>query len=267
MLAPLGNRVRALRQARGFSQAELARRAGLSARFLVDLEGGGNVSVARLAEVATALGVSIATLVGGLGPVADDADRLAGLDPERRRRALLATGNAKLALVGLRGAGKSTVGGFVAARQGVPFVEVDAEVEALAGMRLGEIFEYHGAGRYRELEREALRRVIERPGAAVLATGGSVVTASETWGELRQSARTVWLRASPETHLARVEAQGDFRPMRGRADALAELKAILEARNPLYARAEVTVDTEGRSVEEVVGMVGGTVEVESPAEK
>lgn len=246
LLVDLGRKVRALRGERGWAQAELARRAGVSPRFLVELEGGtGNISVRRLHDVAGALGVSLVTLVAGLGPVRDAADELAALDPERRD-ALVSRVHAgeKVALVGLRGAGKSAVGARLARALGVPLVEVDAGVEALAGMRLGEIFEYHGPARYRELEREALDAALARPGGAVLATGGSVVTAAETWAMLRDRTRTVWLRASPESHLARVEAQGDFRPMRGREDALAELKAILAGRAPLYAEAALHVDTE-----------------------
>lgn len=254
LLPRLGARVRALRNEHTWTQAELARRTGLSARFLVELEKGeGNISVVRLAEIAQALGVSLATLLGGLGPVADEADVLAALDPVRRRRAARAAGaSGKVALVGLRGAGKSTVGVRLAQELGARFVEVDAEVEEQAGMRLGEIFEYYGAGRYRELEREVLMRLLDGPEALVLATGGSVVTAADTWAELRRSARTAWLRASPASHLGRVEAQGDIRPMQGRADALAELQAILAAREPLYALSDRVFDTEGRTVEEVV---------------
>jgi XRE family aerobic/anaerobic benzoate catabolism transcriptional regulator len=257
LLPRLGAQVRSLRTRNGWTQAELARRTGLSPRFLVDLEkGDGNISVARLAEIAAALDVSLATLLGGFGPVHDEADRLACLDPVRRRHALRAAGaTGKVALVGLRGAGKSTVGTRLAERLAARFVEVDAEVEARAGMRLGEIFEYHGAGRYRELEREALARLLDATDDLVLATGGSVVTAADTWADLRRSSRTVWLRASPASHLARVEAQGDVRPMQGRPDALAELQGILAARDTLYAQAEVTVDTEGREVDDVVADV------------
>lgn len=262
LLHSLGRTVRGLRAEHGWTQAELARRAGVSARFLVELEGGtGNISVLRLAEVARALDVSLATLVAGLGPVHDAADELAALDPERREALLRRVrGDRKVALVGLRGAGKSTVGARLARRLGVPFVEVDQVIEELAGVRLGEIFEYHGPARYRELERAALDRELARPGGVVLATGGSVVTAPDTWAMLKGETRTVWLRASPESHLSRVEAQGDFRPMRGRANALAELEAILAGRTPLYAEAALQVDTEqldiDGAVERIVGWLG-----------
>lgn len=259
LLESLGRTVRGLRTGHGWSQAELARRAGVSPRFLVELEGGsGNISVLRLAEVARALDVSLVRLVAGLGPVHDELDELVSAGPERIEALLReARAGEKVALVGLRGAGKSAVGERLAASLGARFVEVDRVVEELAGVRLGEIFEYHGPARYRELERVALDRELTQPGRAVLATGGSLVTDADTWARLREHARTVWLRASPETHLARVEAQGDFRPMRGREDALAELKAILAAREPLYAEAAFVVDTEHDGVEGIVRRILG----------
>ncbi len=259
LLVEVGARVRSLRRARGWTVGDLARASGSSERFLADVEHGrGNASLLRLSEIAQSLGVSLVTLVAGLGPVQDDADLLAGLPAERRALALRA-GRAPdvVALVGLRGAGKSTVGARVARSLGWSFVELDAAVEERAGVRLGEIFEFAGAGRYRELEREVLAHVLDRGQGAglVLATGGSLVTAPDTWRMLRASARTVWLRASPEAHLARVEAQGDVRPMRGRDNARAELEAILAARAPAYAQAELHVDTDGRAPEEVAGEV------------
>ncbi len=246
LLDLLAARVRARRLEKGWTQDELARVSGVSVRYVASLErSDANMSILRLAEVAEALGVSLATLVAGGGPVHDDTDRLASLLGEPRRRALREVyAPATVAIVGLRGAGKTTVGAKLAERLGLPFREVDAVIEAAAGVRLGEIFEYHGPARYRDLERHALESLLGDRGGMVLATGGSVVTAPESWELLRRGARTVWLQASPESHLGRVEAQGDFRPMRGREDALAELKSILGARAPLYAQAELHVDTE-----------------------
>jgi XRE family aerobic/anaerobic benzoate catabolism transcriptional regulator len=246
LLGLLATRVRARRGEKGWTQEELARVSGVSVRYVASLErGDANMSILRLAEVAQALGVSLTTLVAGGGPVHDDTDRLASLVGEARRRALReVSAPALVALVGLRGAGKTAVGARLAELLAVPFRELDAVIEAAAGVRLGEIFEYHGPARYRDLERQALDALLAARGGMVLATGGSVVTAPESWEVLRRGARTVWLQASPESHLGRVEAQGDFRPMRGREDALAELKGILAARAPLYAQAELHVDTE-----------------------
>ncbi len=244
VLRRVGGRVRALREARGWTQAELSRRAGLSLRFLADVERGeGNASLMRLWELCAALEVSLASVVAEVGPVLDGNARFAALDPVAQLRALGDAGRETIALVGLRGAGKSTVGRILADRLGVGFVEVDQAVEERAGLRLGEIFEYHGADQYRQLEREALASLLG--GRAVLATGGSVVTDTETWALLRGRARTAWLRASPESHLRRVEEQGDVRPMRGRTDALAELRGILAGREALYAQADLHLDTEG----------------------
>ncbi len=235
LLAALGARIRSHREARGWTRGYLAQRAGISLRFLADVEHGvGNLSVQRLSEICQALGVSLGTMTAWLGE---------------------APGAGKIALVGLRGAGKSTIGSELARALGWAFVEVDALVEDSAGMRLGDLFESLGAGRYRELEREVLTAVLATPTPTVLATGGSVVTATETWDALRRAAKTVWLKASPESHISRVGAQGDFRPTMGRANALAELKDILLTRSPLYAQAALTVDTEGRTVQEAVDAI------------
>lgn len=242
LLSTIGERLRARRRDRGLTQADLARRAGVSARFLVQLEGGtGNISVQRLAEVCQVLELPLSELFAGLGPAA----------PPR------------VALVGLRGAGKSTVGAALARRLGAPLVELDQRVEEEAGMTLAELFELWGEAHFRQVEARVLERVLAASGPLVLATGGSIVTAPETWRRLRRSCRTVWLRASPEAHLERVRAQGDLRPMRGRPDALAELREILADRAPLYAQADLVVDTEGVGlpavVERIVGdLVDGT---------
>lgn len=258
-LTTLGGRVRAARLARGWSQRELCAASGLSPRFLVQVEQGeGNPSVLRLAELAEALGVSLAALVAGLGPAVDDVDRLAAAVrelPEGRRadwlRAMTSPG-AKVALVGLRGAGKSTVGQALAGRLGWAFVELDRRVEDRAGMRLAEVFEFHGAERYRELARRALGEVLDSADPSVIEVGGSLVADPVAWEEVRRGCRVVWLRASPEEHLERVRAQGDLRPMAGRVDALGELRQILVAREPLYRMAHEVVSTQGRPVEGVV---------------
>jgi len=236
LLPDIGARLRARRTALGLTQADLARAAGVSPRFLVQLEGGsGNISVARLAEVCAALDIRLDELFRGLGP----------------------GGRQKVALVGLRGAGKSTVGTALAQRLGAVFVELDAEVEAEAGMSLSEIFELHGEGEYRALELAVLDRVLSEPGAAVIAAGGSIVKSKEAWRCLREGARTVWLQASPEGHLERVRAQGDLRPMRGWTDPLAVLQTILTERAALYGQADLTLDTDALGVAGVVDAIAG----------
>jgi XRE family transcriptional regulator, aerobic/anaerobic benzoate catabolism transcriptional regulator len=237
LLRDLGARVRARRTALGLTMRALAKRAGVSERFLAQLEAGeGNISVLRLEDVAEALGTSGAEL---LAPA---------LSSPRTERPVVA-------LVGLRGAGKSAVGRELAKRLGAKLVELDEEIAREAQMTLSSIFEIHGERYYRAIEREVLRRLLERGERGermVIATGGSLVTDPETWGLLRSRAQTVWLKATPEEHWDRVVAQGDVRPMRGRPRARNELKQLLAARTPLYRQAELTIDTSSRSLEAVV---------------
>lgn len=243
ILHTIGARLRAQRLEAALTQAELARKAGVSPRFLVQLEQGqGNISVVRLAEVCAALDLPLAELFRGVGQ----------------------TKVGKIALVGLRGAGKSTVGARLAERTGATFVELDGLVEQEAGMTLSEIFELRGESHYRALEREVLERTLRRRGNMVIAAGGSVVTAPETWRRLQEGAQTVWLQASPASHLARVRAQGDLRPMRGRPNAKAELEAILAERAGLYAQADVHVHTDGIDVDGVVSALANASESANP---
>lgn len=243
LLAPLGESVRGLRKARGLTIQDLAERSGLSPRFLSDLEHGkGNISIARLLEVARALGTPLAELVAPL----DGAGIAAKPAPEPSR----------VALVGLRGAGKSTIGRRAAARLAVPFIELDQEIEAAAGMPLQQIFEIYGEGYFRRLEREVLAQVIDRTTiGAVIATGGGIVMDAESWRILKRSTRTLWLKAKPEEHYRRVAAQGDTRPMRDRPYAMSELRALLATRAPLYAEADETVDTSGLEIPEAIDRV------------
>ncbi len=243
-LSPLGQVVRQLRLSRGLTLKQLAEQAELSQRFLLDLEHGkGNISIARLLAVSRALGVELATLVSPL---------------DAREASARAGGGPVVALIGLRGAGKSTIGARAAEKLGVPFVELDHEVESAAGLSLPELFEIHGEAYFRRLEREVLvRRLAEaRAGSGmVLATGGGLVTDPESWRLLAERALTVWLRAEPAAHYQRVIDQGDLRPMANRPAAMAELKALLTARSPLYARARLTVDTSALGIEGAVARV------------
>lgn len=223
-LQPLGDAVRRARQSEGLTLKDLATRSGLSPRFLSDLEHGkGNISIGRLLQVGRALNARLQDLVAPLDET--------GSGPA-------------LALVGLRGAGKTTVGQQAALRLGRRFVELDDEVSTAAGLPLSQIFEIHGEAYYRRLERETLRRLLVDPGdGLVIATGGGIVTDPESWALLRSRARTVWLQAEPEHHYQRVMDQGDMRPMANRPGAMAELRAILTARAPLYAEADARIDT------------------------
>jgi XRE family transcriptional regulator, aerobic/anaerobic benzoate catabolism transcriptional regulator len=240
LLLELGGRVRARRTELGWSRARLSEACGVSARYLADLESGrGNISVGRLAAVARALGTGLRTL----------------LPEDEATTRSEAGGPPVIALLGLRGAGKSSVGRALAERLGLPFVELDALIEAEAGLSLDELFALHGEGYYRRLERDVLARFLDAGTAAVLATGGGLVTSPETYALLLGRTRTVWLKARPLDHWNRVIAQGDHRPMAGKRHAMAELKTLLAQRTPLYARAHQTVDTTGRSIEETVTAV------------
>jgi XRE family aerobic/anaerobic benzoate catabolism transcriptional regulator len=232
-LANLGTRVRELRKARGWSRRQLAGATEISERFLADVEAGaGNPSLLRLFEIADALGTTPGALLG-------EAQRAA----EARE-----AGARTIALLGLRGAGKSSVGKRLARALGWRFVELDAQVEQRAGLTLPEIFAIHGESHFRRLEREALLAVLEEARPTVLATGGGIVTDPETFDLLKRRATTVWLRAKPADHWSRVVAQGDTRPMANNAQAFRDLGAILAQRERLYQQAQVTVETSGRSV-------------------
>lgn len=231
----LGARVRSLRDDRGLTRQVLAERSGLSLRFLADVEAGkANPSLGSLHDLADAFGVDVISL----------------LERPRAER--------PIALLGLRGAGKSTVGKRVAKSLGWRFVELDREIEREAGMSLGELFALHGEAHYRTLEERVLVGLLskqdgERP--VVVATGGGIVTHDESWRFLKSRALTVWLKATPQEHWDRVLAQGDVRPMEKRAQARAELEALHASRAPLYAAAELVVDTSQIDVEESAAQI------------
>lgn len=227
--------MRALRTERALTLRALAKLAGVSERFLVQLEAGeGNISVARLEDVAEALGTSGAELLS-----------------QASRSQAKSSGPRVVALVGLRGAGKSSVGQALAKNLGIHFVELDEAIVREAQMTLSTIFEIHGEAYYRQMERDVLRRLLDSGKPSVIATGGSIVTDAETWGLLRSRARTVWLKTTPREHWDRVVAQGDVRPMRGRPRAMNELKQLLASRTPLYEQADVTLDTSERTVSDL----------------
>lgn len=234
LLAGLGRRARAHRLAHGWTLREVAERSGVSPRFLVQLEAGrGNISVRRLADVAQALETTPALLL-------TDTDAPA---PE------------VIALLGLRGAGKTTVGRRLAKRRRVPFVELDRRVEQAADLSLGELFSLHGEDYYRRIEREVLQEVLSEGRPIVLATGGGLVASPDTFALLRRSAVTIWLRARPEDHWNRVVRQGDRRPMADHPQAMADLRGLLASREPLYSMADHVVDTSQVSVSRIVDSI------------
>jgi XRE family aerobic/anaerobic benzoate catabolism transcriptional regulator len=255
LLGSVGNAVRSWREQRGLSRRELAVKSGVSERFLADLEGGeGNISVARLDDVGRALGTSAGELLFSAQSGAVSRDDLAEAQRWLRAR-FVKPGGPLIALVGLRGAGKSTIGRALALKLGVPFVELDALVEKEAGLPLAALFSLHGEAYYRRLAREVLMRFLAETDAAVIATGGGIVTERESFKLLQKRCLTVWLQATPDDHWKRVLAQGDVRPSAASPHAREELKALLKSREPLYAQAQLSVDTSrlgvAASVEEI----------------
>ena len=262
-LAAMGQSVRDLRRRLALTRRELAAASGVSERYVADVESGkGNVSILILRQLADALGVTPARLLNGPGAAGDERDALVRMIQEvppaalRRLRALITSRfvadesarSRRIALIGLRGAGKSTLGRQLARQRRVPFIELDREIERAAGTPLSEIFLLYGQAGYRRQERGCLERVLAEHPAFVLEAGGSIVSEPITYDLLLQHCRTVWLQALPEEHMARVIEQGDLRPMAGQAQAMHDLRRILESRSALYARADATLDTAGQSV-------------------
>jgi XRE family transcriptional regulator, aerobic/anaerobic benzoate catabolism transcriptional regulator len=260
-LKRVGDRVRLGRARRGMSRKTLSKASGVSERYLAELErGAGNASLLVLRQIAEALSIEVSALVG------DQAERpvdlmLAIHQLERLSTAELAearqliaqrfgiggpSAQGRIALVGLRGAGKSTLGQLAAQALSVPFVELDREVERASGMELSEIFATHGQAMFRRLERQCLATIVERYDRVVIATGGSLVTEPATYDLLLSTCFVVWLTAAPDEHMNRVIAQGDLRPMADGPQAMDDLKAILESRTPLYAKADAVVATSGK---------------------
>jgi XRE family transcriptional regulator, aerobic/anaerobic benzoate catabolism transcriptional regulator len=267
-LAMLGDRVREARASRGMTRKILARDSGVSERYLAQLESGqGNVSILLLRDIAKALDIPLEALVlDGPGPPADVVHiteflrRLPAAELPQARQVLVqhfggvdqAWRRDRIALIGLRGAGKSTLGLKLAERLGMAFFELDRLIEQDAGVPLSVIFELYGQGGFRRLERRCLEQIIEQNQRFVVATGGSLVSEPATFERLLTACYTVWLKASPEDHMQRVVAQGDMRPMADNREAMEDLVRILEAREQLYRRADLCLNTSHNSVGECV---------------
>ena len=268
-LTDLGRRVRRMRAIRGMSRKIFAQVSGVSERYIAQIESGrGNLSILVLRRLAQTTGTTLEDLVCEDPGQADDwmlvRDLLRRASPDAisKAKAVLADANAmaaspampaatidRVALIGLRGAGKSTLGRLAADRQGWTFVELNKEIERENGLSMTEIFSLYGQEGYRRLEQDMLRQVVDRPGPMILATGGGIVAEPLTFDRLLTSFFTVWIKAAPEEHMSRVRRQGDLRPMGNDRTAMAELVTILSSREPLYERARAVVDTTGASIE------------------
>ena len=264
-LLSLGKRVRELRNRRGMTRKMMAHEADVSERHLAQLEAGeGNISIVLLRRVAASVSASLAELFSRdaeepvemrlirrflerlpahrLEDVVFRLMRDFGYEEKARRM--------RIALIGLRGAGKSTLGSRLSVEMNIPYVELDREIEKDTGMPLAEVISLYGQSGYRGIERRTLERVLRENKHAILSVGGGVVSEKETYDYLLSNCYTVWVKAQPDEHMSRVIAQGDFRAMAGNDQAMEDLRRILEAREPLYRKADMCVDTSGDSVEE-----------------
>jgi XRE family aerobic/anaerobic benzoate catabolism transcriptional regulator len=263
-LEQLGQRVRTTRALRGMSRKVLAKVSGISERYIAQLESGkGNVSIVLLRRVSHAMGAHLEDLIPGSEPspdwpvirdlvrqatlsqIAQAKDVLSGHGVSAQRRMSFAG----IALIGLRGAGKSTLGKMLAKKIGWSFVELNKEIEAQNGLSVAEIIALYGQEGFHRMEKAALGQLLARKELMVLATGGGIVSEPLTFDLILSSFYTIWLKAEPEEHMARVRSQGDLRPMADDRSAMAELRTILRSREPLYARAAAVVDTAGLTVD------------------
>ena len=266
--------MRELRESRATTRKQLAKQAAVSERHLGQLElGQGNISILLLRRIAVALDVNVHELLA-----ADSGDGvgerlihrfLEKLPAHRLEHVIFrlmrefgheeAVRRNRVALIGLRGAGKSTLGGLLAKQLAVPFVELHREIERETGLPIAEVFAMYGQAGYRRIEARSLERVLAENERAVISVGGGIVAEEEAFKRLLDGCFTVWLQASPEEHMARVLAQGDVRPMAGNSEAMEDLKRILAARESLYRRADAVVDTSGRTIEQSVATLHDAV--------
>jgi XRE family aerobic/anaerobic benzoate catabolism transcriptional regulator len=274
-LRTLGENVRAMRADLGMTRKMLASASGVSERFLAQLESGtGNASVLVLRQIAKALETSVERLIAerespsAASPTPSSSTienvlrmvtRLSPADVARVRQVIIQEPGAlankrrseRLALIGLRGAGKSTIGAQLAQELGLPFLELDRLVEQASGLSLNALFDLYGQSAFRRFERQCLEQVLKNHPRFVLATGGGIVSAPETFERLLESCYTIWLKATPREHMDRVIAQGDMRPMAKNPAAMTDLERILREREPLYSQADLTVNTIDTSVDKI----------------
>lgn len=263
LLASVGQRVRDARKRAGLSRRELSEKSKVSPRYIAQLETGqGNISLALLLRLGDALDLRMEWLVAEADPYHSEAGTittllpsatkeqlervLAILDPDHPNRHR----DKRIALIGLRGAGKSTLGRLTADKLGLPFLELNDEIEQASGMAVTEVMALYGQEGYRRLERDALERTMATHDTLVLAVAGGIVANPDSFNYLLRHYHTIWLRAEPEEHMARVRGQGDERPMAGNPDAMDELRKILTSREVMYARAAASVNTSRRTLEE-----------------
>ncbi|MFT4096876.1 MAG: helix-turn-helix transcriptional regulator [Rhodoblastus sp.] len=278
-LIELGQRVRSMRAVRGMSRKVLAQASGVSERYIAQLESGqGNVSIVLLRRVAEATGAPVEDLVGEPARqpqdwtlirellrkatptmIADVKAVLGGQAVDRPQPAAHIAVD-RVALIGLRGAGKSTLGRMAAEKLGWRFVELNKEIEAEAGFSVGEVFSLYGQDGYRRYEAAALERIIANPGPMILATGGGIVSEPVTFERLLSSFFTIWVKTSPAEHMSRVRKQGDLRPMGADKAAMAELITILQSREALYARARTSLDTANATLEQSLAALLRTIQ-------
>ena len=265
-LVALGERSRALRSRRGMTRKAVAHAANVSERHLANLEyGEGNASILVLLQVAGALQCSLTELIGDVTTASPEwlliRELLEQRDEAALRKARIAIGealgtgggnpiaNTRVALIGLRGAGKSTLGQMLADDLGYPFVELSREIEKFAGCSISEIQALYGMSAYRRYERRALEESIQIYPEAVIATPGGLVSDPATFNQLLSHCSTVWLQADAEDHMKRVSAQGDLRPMAASREAMDDLKSILSGRAAFYSKAQLRLDTSAQGLE------------------
>ena len=273
----LGETIRAARARRGMTRKMLAGQSGVSERFLAQLEGGtGNASVLILRQISHALNLSLEAMLPGahrrsaeMASAVELLDRLEAPELKEALDLLLQRFGPKnqdhdrhqrVALIGLRGAGKSTVGKLLAKKLALPFFELDRLIEQTSGISLSMIFDLYGQSGFRRFERRCLDDLLSTHPRFVVATGGSLVSEPDTYERLLANCYTIWLQATPHEHMSRVIAQGDMRPMAQNPEAMADLERILRERDELYRKADASIDTSGRSLEEVVAEASHNVE-------